>query len=293
MWVRQLEHGHLRKGDCRMLKATAVFFAFVIAVCVAIGGLGHWSCIIRSPEQEGENTKAQQAYNENCTTSLSVLKFGGTQVIETFHSYHDDINAFSTVVIAVFTCILGIFTISLSRSTRIAADAAMLNARAVMDAEGAHIYPVIETDNLRSDVFYGVIRGESGNDSDIMIAPTVTFRFKNYGKTPAVLKSFMWGITFFEIPSDLRTMYPEDRKLIDVLGAGTETPDIQVEMLRRLTRGNVKSIRENRGKLLFFGEAKFKDFFNRHLRCIWECEGAPDGFRLIKHHECPDPDAHD
>jgi hypothetical protein len=40
------------------------------------------------------------------------------------HTYRDDINAVSTIFIAVFTAVLGIFTVNLARSTRIAANAA-------------------------------------------------------------------------------------------------------------------------------------------------------------------------
>ena len=43
------------------------------------------------------------------------LPFGLPEFI---HAYRDDINAVSTIFIAVFTAVLGTFTISLARSTR-------------------------------------------------------------------------------------------------------------------------------------------------------------------------------
>src|ERR1700742_2098065 len=47
-----------------------------------------------------------------------------------------------------------------------AADAAKLNAQAVMDAEGAHIYPVIKKSNVNNhQVFFGpIVHGKSSLD---------------------------------------------------------------------------------------------------------------------------------
>jgi hypothetical protein len=173
-----------------------------------------------------------------------------------------------------------------------AADAAKLNAEAVMSAEGAHLYPVVAGNNLY-DVFMPIIwYPESGQDSDAVPQPTVTFRFKNYGKTPAVLISVMYGIDFYVSPSKLRTMHAEDISFIEVIGPDQETREITVELLgSTFTRGKAKSVREGPGQLLFFGQAIFKDFFNRQFLCIWECEGDPGGFRLIRHEQRENPDA--
>lgn len=173
-----------------------------------------------------------------------------------------------------------------------AADAAKLNAEAVMAAEGAHLYPVLRGDNLKGEVFRGIVwYPESGSDADHIPTPKVSFGFKNYGKTPAVFMSFMWGIDFFESPSSTRTLHVEPRGLIEVLGAGEETQTIEVEMLGPFNRAHAKSVKSySGGELLFFGEAIFKDFFNRQFKCIWEYDGRSDGFRLVRHEEREDPD---
>jgi hypothetical protein len=173
------------------------------------------------------------------------------------------------------------------------AAAARLNAEAVMAAEGAHLYPIIKADNLKAVFQGGIWYENSGADSDNVPTPEVIFRFKNYGKTPAVLESVMHGIEFFETPSTLRTMHAEERNIIEVLGAGEETADFTIEMLGTFNRGMAKSVREYRGELLFFGEAVFKDFFNRHFRCIWESDGRTDGFRLVRHEQYEDLDSPD
>jgi hypothetical protein len=172
-----------------------------------------------------------------------------------------------------------------------AAESAKLNAEAVMTAEGAHLYPVLANDNLHDEVFRGIIwYPNSGNESDNVPTPSVTVRFKNYGKTPAVVESIMWGIEFYPTPSSLRTMHMPDRTVIEIIVAGQETADLKVDMLATFNRGMAKSVREYRSELLFFGEVVFRDFFDRRFRCVWECDGRPDGFRLIRHEEHRDLD---
>jgi ethanolamine utilization microcompartment shell protein EutS len=68
------------------------------------------------------------------------------------HTYREDFNAYSTIVIAFFTAILGIFTITLSRSTRIAAKAAQKSADALMGAEGSSLFVLVGDDTVASIV---------------------------------------------------------------------------------------------------------------------------------------------
>jgi len=143
-------------------------------------------------------------------------------------------------------------------ATSNAARAAKLNAEAVMAAEGAALYPILEEDNLKV-VFRPVIwYDKSGKDSDALLTPAVTFHFKNYGKTPAVLISVMYGIDFFPKPSKLRTMHAEDISFIEVIAPDKETRDMTVELLgSSFTRGMAKSVREGPGQLLFFWSSDF------------------------------------
>ena len=58
------------------------------------------------------------------------------------------ITAVATIIIALFTAILGSFTIGLARATKIAAIAAKQNAQGLIDAERAHLYPIMKSENL-------------------------------------------------------------------------------------------------------------------------------------------------
>lgn len=96
--------------------------------------------------------------------------------------------AISTVVIAAFTTILGLFTISLAKSTRIAAEAADLTARAAIALE----LPIIRIQPQKET--YGTTRrkGEQKESHHITIGSLV---FSNLGNTKAFPIEIEYGWT--------------------------------------------------------------------------------------------------
>jgi hypothetical protein len=200
------------------------------------------------------------------------------------------------LIVGIFQAGLFFFQLRLIRKSldpaKEAADAAKLNAQAVMDAEGAHLYPVIKKSNVNNhQVFFGpIMHGKSSSDTDAVPTPTIVYCFKNYGKTPAVLQSIMHNIDFFEAPSKSRLMHMADISALEIIGANEESADIEFEMLATFNMGMAKSVMGRRGELMFFGEAVFTDFFDRQFRCIWECHGNAGGFKLTRHEQRLDPD---
>jgi hypothetical protein len=119
-----------------------------------------------------------------------------------------------TGVLAIATIGLGIATYGLyragERQIKIAdkaAEAALLNAKAIMAAEGAVIYPIITYDNLEM----GIASQTIGTRTE-MWGPFVHYCLKNFGKTPATLELVMHGMHYFEVPATDRTMYQEDSR---------------------------------------------------------------------------------
>jgi hypothetical protein len=96
-----------------------------------------WSlptAVNKPPINQSETQKAQQADHKDFAFSFGLV----WRKIGTFiHENKDDINALATVVIAIFTTVLGVFTISLSKSTRIAADT---SREALTKLERAFVY---------------------------------------------------------------------------------------------------------------------------------------------------------
>ncbi len=97
------------------------------------------------------------------------------------------ITAISTAIIAIFATIFGLFTISLAKSTRIAADAAILSARSAIAIE----LPIIRANAQKLD--FGYVQEETGQRrnqvsiSELFIA--------NLGKTKAFPVEVQIGCT--------------------------------------------------------------------------------------------------
>src|SRR5271165_6663113 len=81
----------------------------------------------QTPVNSGETKKADKCGEENNPSLIRMIFCDIGGLIDV---YHDNITAASTLVIAAFTVILGIFTMRLAKSTRIAADAAKDTAAA-------------------------------------------------------------------------------------------------------------------------------------------------------------------
>jgi hypothetical protein len=108
--------------------------------------------------------------------------FGLSSITEFVHNNRDDINAYSTIVIAIFTAVLGVFTVSLAGSTRLAAQAA---ERALVDLERPWLFIVGAT----------VIRFDPG----YVAAPIpnnwrVKLHIKNIGRAPAAVDEIIYRI---------------------------------------------------------------------------------------------------
>ena len=84
------------------------------------------------PVNNKDAKQSQDCGKENNPSFIRVLICASGSLVDT---YHDDITAGSTLVIAFFTGIFGWFTISLSKATRIAVDAAKQSSDAALAIE--------------------------------------------------------------------------------------------------------------------------------------------------------------
>jgi hypothetical protein len=263
-----------------MPKRLAVLWILFAAVMgFAVGG----SVVSSQPSQFPEH---------NQTADQPEKKINGNREEKPIWKPNDPVSAY-TFVLAIFTGLLVLvsavqirFLIRAEGIAKSNADAALLNAKAVMSAEGAVIYPIIKFDNLKMR-----ITSMGGVDREEMLGPFVNYCFKNYGKTPATLESVMHGMDYFEKPSKLRTMHAVDDRPLEIIGPGDEGGEFRVNLPRVFTEEMRQAVEEYRSDLLLFGEARFTDFFNRKFRCIWECDGRAGGFKLIRHEQYEDPDA--
>jgi hypothetical protein len=95
-------------------------------------------CVIDYPRPtQSEQTKEKQSNEKPCTYSGGIV-VAGLKFIRDMKP--DEWTAAATVVIALFTTILGLFTVSLARSTRVAAQAAEKSADALPAMERAYLF---------------------------------------------------------------------------------------------------------------------------------------------------------
>src|SRR5262249_757028 len=116
----------------------------------------------------------------------------------------------------------------LQKPQKKSADAARVNAKAMMASEGAHLFPIIKNDNLKE--IMRKARGEQASDKERIPVPSVDYCFKNYGKTPAILCRVMHGMQFFENSSKCRTMHVADELPLNIIAGERESIEFTVEL---------------------------------------------------------------
>jgi hypothetical protein len=249
-----------------MLKAIAIFVAVAITAVCATVLLGYSSCQ-QSPEQSSETAKTEKTHEKYCTSSYRMFTVGLFDVKEFIHENRDDINAVSTIFIAAFTIILGLFTISLARSTRIAANAAKEAADAVSAVERARFFIVVEEHNLSHLVrtFQNVGRLTPGENISIK------FCFKNYGKTPGILKERIIGsVIADELPDSLPLLlsikdFPET-----MIGSADETKSDWFSPYTIPTTPEIGAIARNSIRFWLYGRLYYDDVFGEaQVHCFY------------------------
>jgi hypothetical protein len=173
-----------------------------------------------------------------------------------------------------------------------AASAAKLNAEAVIDAERARIFVHIERDTSDS-----IRRAAQAIDVPGMNTATLTtnvglfYRFKNYGKTPAIIKEISHQVVYETELAKLREYVPVIPLPIDhILGAGATTPEstLACSLGRQINVVEAAAIQNLETSVWFYGYISYDDTFGwaRELRYVFFYNGHTGGrFRLASYNE--------
>ena len=153
---------------------------------------------------------------------------------------------------------------------------ATLNAQAVIDAGRAHLFVSIEAENIAGLISIAAATPVPTHMEDGQIhTSNLSYAFKNYGKTPAIIKDIKHGALV--APNLLRVR--EYESVVDlpahILGAGEKTTLIDVIDLPRLTVRDARSIRGAENTFWFYGTVIYDDTFGwrRTLKFVWHYGG--------------------
>jgi hypothetical protein len=183
----------------------------------------------------------------------------------------------ATVVIAFFTIVLARvtgrqakLTRELAVSTAVAAEAAKKSAdvaeQSLTDLEGPFLYPLIETEDVQASIQALRVYVHTYPDNpDNPIHPVISFKFRNYGRSPALLQSIS-AVFFYGQPNDVhhdQLAGFASEMLIDA-GAMSETSTAR-RLLEGIGKNEYQSIMAGVGKVLLRGSIIFFDIFgNRY-----------------------------
>jgi hypothetical protein len=165
------------------------------------------------------------------------------------------------------------------------ASAAKLNAQALIDAEAAQMYLVIEKSNVERMYQLGGMYSNSPtmheSDSD---PPWIEYRLRNYGKSPAIVQTVLHGISLEEPKTEVEPReYGLGQEDLEIIGVGEQGQIIKCKIEKSFTFGNVRSIVTNDRLLLFYGHSTFMDHFGRKQTLDWELVADDSRWNLISH----------
>jgi hypothetical protein len=194
-------------------------------------------------------------------------------------------SAIGLFVIAMFAGILGIFTISLADSTKLAAEAAKLNSQIAVAAERAHLFVHIELESILGAKSQPSQSGPLSTERPGGLR--LSYALKNFGKTPAMIRELSHGVLVAPAFRSAPKYVSVSRLPVEILGAGEKTPPILMTDFPQLTANDVMSIEELFTNFWFYGLLVYDDTFGwrRTLDFVWQYNTVLHGLRVFRHHE--------
>jgi hypothetical protein len=274
---------------------------------------------VNAPDKRGGGDQKPSDYYQRHPISCGI---GG--LAPSFVAYMDEHEGF---FVGLFTGLLFIATIGLWRSTnalwdagerqikimrdtgarqyrammasnsvaRETANAAELNATAVIESQRARLFVVVTEENFFATINLGM-RFSATQQEATVDTLRVTYRVKNYGKTPAILKEIshqIIGGRTFPRPAEYAAVVPLPIDL--VIGSEGESRTVTCHMDRNVTVADVNAVRSGRLNWWFYGYVSYEDTFSRghELRFVWSYNHRGGGFRLHSFREIHAPDPED
>jgi hypothetical protein len=170
-----------------------------------------------------------------------------------------------------------------------AAEAANLNAQAVINAERARLYVIIERQTIESEIKLATAPqlpelGDHVRLEDLELE----YSFRNYGKTPAFILEVGHGTAVTEgVPKGREYAVLVPLPIDYVVGAGEKTVSIRDVAMPSMTVATARSIRDLDKTFWFHGYVEYDDTFGwrRKFEFVWHYSAVSEGFRLFSYRE--------
>jgi hypothetical protein len=197
-----------------------------------------------------------------------------------------DPNALFAGAVALFTLALVIVGSRQSRQLKRSVDL-------LAKAERSQMFVVVHSEHLRMLISTAERHAEQGPDEEGVIyadVADVTYSFKNYGKTPAIVREISARLVYGAKPPEEPTYIPTDQVLQEhMIASGDSTAIItplddvrphRCQMDEGLTIQEANAVVRAQSYIWFYGRVLYQDIFGqeREHRFLWRYGGA-HGFR--------------
>jgi hypothetical protein len=165
-------------------------------------------------------------------------------------------------------------------ATATAADAANLNAEAVISAERAYVFVEIERQYVME-----IIRQIAGTQQQ-PFKISIAYCFTNEGRTPAIIRAISYGAIVAENLPREREYSPVLHLPTHLFGAGKSTKSLEYEEFQ-MTTAMADSIIDLKATFWFYGNIVYDDMFSRQktLDFVFHASGVSEGFTLYRYEE--------
>jgi hypothetical protein len=189
---------------------------------------------------------------------------------------------FALVVVGVLQAALFFVQLKLIRESlapaKEAADAAKLNAQAVVDAERAYLFVSVGGDVV--PVMKKAVEFDEASSAKFELK--ISYAFQNHGRTPAIIREISHGACIApDLPIE-RTYSPIIHLPSHLLATNNATSNIPVDDTPTITPAIAKSIDDIENTFWFYGTITYDDMFGwrRTFNFVWHYSAVSDGFTL-------------
>jgi hypothetical protein len=187
------------------------------------------------------------------------------EIAKFLNGYGVALTAVATVAIALFTWTLWQSNEKMWTVTKVSAEAARNSADAAVAIERARFYIIVDKHNLADIV--ALVENSGVNESRSIPGGDnicITYRFRNYGKTPGIIRELIVDSMIAEDPVDPLAMFTSTKDFPEyMIGTSGWTKVANHSPAVPPSASQIRSIGRNATRLWFFGRLYYDDVFGK------------------------------